>query len=166
MDIEIGSRAYKVFLWALGICETFNHKGDYTWRFQDGTNLCHYCRVVFFYVPLIFVAQILTWLIVACAVFFLPIYLWGYMGYIGWGKIAGIIVSGIIVSIVLLLIGGFWLGGYIKTWNYERRQRKMYSKSGKSGHPSQVEIIKEWILAKKSNICPKIRFIYGKEDVQ
>ncbi|MBM3256573.1 MAG: hypothetical protein FJZ04_03870 [Candidatus Moranbacteria bacterium] len=158
MDIEIGSRAHRVFFGALGICETFNDRGYYTWKFRDGTNLCHYCRVVFFYVPLIFVAQILLWSVVACTAFFLPVFFWGFMG---WGKFVLVIICAI-VSVT----GGFWLSGKIQTWRYERRQRKMHAEPKPSGHPSQIEIAKEWVLAKKSKICPEIRFTHGKEATQ
>jgi len=139
---------------------------ELTYKYERrGTNLCHYIRVIFLYVPLILLAQLLFWAAAVAVLLVIPTY---WFSFAGWAKFLGI------VALIIALFFGFvfacmWLSDKVKEWRQEMKKakiKKLYAScpQPQPDSPTVWQMIKEWVLAQKKKICPLIRWNY--EEVQ
>lgn len=142
MNISKGSKWYKVFMWSLGICESFTGK-HLSYKYQNGTNLCHMMQTIFVYMPLIFLSQLL----VLGAAFSVLIYVpFKWFGALTWLGLILVIAVGIFL-LVSFFVGGDKLKNKIERWYDEK----------------EPSLVWEWIKAKKHKICPLIKWESGHE---
>jgi hypothetical protein len=165
MDIREDCFAYRLFFWALGICEAFiDHELAYKYK-RRGTNLCHYIRAIFLYVPLILFGQLLFWATAVAVLLIIPVY---WFSFAGWAKFLGIVALCIAIffGVVFLCM---WLSDKVKEWQQEleeAKREKLYASSPEPqpDSPTVWQMVKEWVFAQKKKICPLIKWNY--EEVQ
>lgn len=167
MMIRKGSWHYHLFRFGTKLVDIlfankYGVSGHYESRFQNGTNLCHYMRVIMVYVPLMF----LLWGSVAAfgiyALVISPIQLFGLTGVLNT-----LYVVGIVVMAIAAIIGVLWVIGAISDfcksawydWQRSRRTAEPKLEEPKEDKgPSFLDLAIEWVIAKKKNICPLISF--------
>ena len=144
MIITKESYWYRVFTWCLKLCSKFLDK-DLVWKYRNGSNLCHFMRVIFIYSPLILLSQLLTVFITLGILLYVPI-IW--FGALSWFGLIFLITAGtvLIVAFCYLMDKN---AERIKYWYREKEKGLMIT----------------WIKAKKQKICPLIKWEEGENNV-
>ncbi|MEK7566730.1 MAG: hypothetical protein AAB527_01170 [Patescibacteria group bacterium] len=150
MDLDRNKWYVRWFFWSLGICDEFTGgcQGEYH---NNGTNLCHFCRVIFLYAPAVLLLHI-TLIVFALAVLIpFPISYFGGSGYLRW--LGVIVLMAFIIRALKIFLRWFS--------NLPSRPRKMRKpeKPVEYAGPSFLELVWEWLVAQKKKICPIIRFV-------
>lgn len=157
MNLDNNNRMTRLYLWSLGIVSKFLDRRYYEDKYNERTNLCHFVRVIFLYMPLILLVQVLMILFSILAVVLLPIYLFGAGWYFGTTIGAGIVVGAI----------------FIIRWNkeaikeaiayYHSRPRDVVESKARlvQEGPGLVDIIILWLKAQKQRVCPIINIRGG-----
>jgi len=149
MNLNKQSWYVRWFFWSLDILDKF--VGCDTWRYQKGTNLCHFMRVILIYAPLVLVLHLALYGAAIGVVTVLPVYLFGWGSY---GKTLGFVAAGVFIWFVTQAI-------------LERRkitgQESIVAQSPKvvqasSAGPTFWQVVGEWLRAKKAKVCPLIAF--------
>lgn len=158
MEFQDNSRQARLFFWSLGIWDEFTEK-ESQWLFGRGTNLCHFVRVICFYMPLVFFLHLL---LVAAAIFLIVVlpFIW-----FGWKNI-GIVTGGgsiIIIAIVAVFVLVGWLRSHKPATASKIDRQPVASQATKE--PGFLKIIWLWAVAVKKRICPEVHF-YSVEEAQ
>lgn len=140
----------KLFFWALGICEAFTEK-DLIERFSKKTSKCHFLRVLVVYLPLILLAQLLFWTYAGLLLFAVPIYGFGFVGFL---KATGAVLGGIVAVVVILVA---W-GGCMEI------KERICEKNMQKSTATFWMLVVEWLKEKKEGICGEVIFIGGGKD--
>lgn len=165
MDIREGSFAFRLFFWALRICEAFTDR-ELAYKYERrGTNLCHYIRVIFLYAPLILFGQLLFWAAAVAVLLVIPSY---WFSFAGWAKFLGILAV-CIALFIGVIFAIYWAQGKAGEWKAqleEKKREKLYASDfqPQPASPTVWQMVKEWLVAQKKKICPLIKWNY--EEVQ
>jgi len=167
MMIRKGSWHYHLFRFGTKLVDIlfankYGVSGRYESRFQNGTNLCHYMRVIMVYIPLMFLlwGSVAAFGIYCFAV--LPFQLFGLTGVLNT-----LYVVGILATAIVGIIGALWVVATVSdicknAWHDWRRSRKMaeseLEQPKEDKGPSFLDLTVEWVIAKKKNVCPLISF--------
>lgn len=153
MVIARESWHYSLFKFGLKVINLF--MGEYyTSYFENGTNLCHYMRVILVYLPLI----LLIWLATLAATVYVavitPIKLFGISDYL-WtlGIIAAVTVGIVLVSIMISLVFDGFLMSLIRRRRVRRLERIV------APELNFLELMGQWLVAKKQKVCPQLEFV-------
>lgn len=137
---------HQLFLFCLGLRDSLFTGIDTSHRYEDGTNLCHFVRVIVVYGPLTVLLNLLTVGFVLTAVAGLPVYYVGPAGYL-W------------LLLFLFLAGAFLGAAVYGLVRYVRsRPKKPESPVSPKRSARVVTLIGEYIVAKKKSVCPLITF--------
>ncbi|MEW6408102.1 MAG: hypothetical protein AB1465_05425 [Patescibacteria group bacterium] len=161
MELNRKSRWVKAFFWSLGIIDKFTNHEYYSQRqkYESGTDLCHLIRVIFVYMPLVFLLHLSLFAAGVLFCLVLPIIWFGIKGYfIILGVVAGLIVSVILFGGVLVLFNKI-----IEKIKGSTRTEKSESVEEDS---KNLSVIKLWLQAKKDKICPIVVFRNSSEAAQ
>jgi len=121
---------------------------------EGGTNLCYFCRVILFWMPLVFLLHAALLAATVFVLIILPIRLFNPTGY---GNIVAttVAIAAIIATTIVL----------VKWWRSMRGeglvQRVVVRKEQKE--PSFVSITWTWVVSQERKICPLIKFYNGEE---
>jgi hypothetical protein len=140
-----GSWVYRVFLWALQYRAAFTRNTSLVYQHEYRTNLCFLVRVIALYVPLITAIRLATLGGIMAAFLGVPIWLFSARGF-------GLFLLWPIGFFAVFMIG-FWIHDSfsVKVSADAKRQISHF------GHVAQ-----EYLLAKKSKLCPLVEFQKGK----
>lgn len=166
----------------LKIIDTFTYQsvtGDRNYKytsnnqatFETGTNLCHYVRVTALWGPGIIFLQLLTVSLVMGAVFFMPLELFGFVGYLTFLSICATL--GVLVYGAFLLVdwadstsAGQKFGDWLDRWignptlrTIQRTQERLLLRNQEG--VSIWSMIWTFIVTLKHQVCPLIQI---KED--
>jgi hypothetical protein len=131
-------------------------------KYEKGTNLCHFMRVILLWAPLVLLLHLVLYGGAIAALTIVPVYWFGLSGYLG-------LILGLVVFIFLCVLAGFASAGIGKSINYVvLRSRKSRQKSGTEEIPEPLtnekigpsfgEVLWEYAVATKRRICPIINF--------
>lgn len=152
MNLAKTSWHARLFFWSLGIWDEFTG-WDTEWQFRDGTNLCHYVRVICLYLPLVFLVHLSLLLGAVSAVTALPFYLFG-MGYVATA--VGIALA--VLTIFGLVKGVDKLVEKFHTVAMEAEKRPKVDKG-----PGFFKVLWTWLVAQKKRVCPGVTFYIPQE---
>ncbi len=156
--MELDKRQWYVrwFFWSLMVWDEFKET-DSSWRYENGTNLCHFIRVMLVWCPLVLLLNAAVYGSGIAALTALPIYLYGGVGY-AW-------VVGIIAFVVALILAIKFALRRLREW--ERRQPAMHKSEKKNETPKVApaptgpgffEVLWKYIVGLKKKVCPTITF--------
>lgn len=159
--MELDKRQWYVrwFFWSLTVWDEFKDHGDSSWRYRNGTNLCHFLRVMLVWCPLVLLLNVAVYGAGVAALTALPIYFWGGTGY-AYVVGALAIVVGVIISLNAL-------SRRLKEWE---RRHPPAPKPEKKKEPPKVavpaaptgpgfwQVVWQYIVASKQKVCPIITF--------
>lgn len=149
MDLNKRSWYVRWFFWSLGILEEFAEYPVH--HYYDGTNLCHFVRVVFAYTPLALALNLVFYAAAFSVVTVWPVYLFGWGSYF--------VTLGFVGGVGLLYLVARWL------WNSGRDERtEKVAPPAADSEPTLRQVVWEALAAKKRKICPLVRF-YDRQDV-
>lgn len=151
MDLNKQSWYVRWFFWSLGVLEEFVEY--HTYEYRNGTNLCHFVRVVFAYAPLALVLNLAFYAAAVGVVTVWPVYLFGWGSYLT--------ILGFVGGVGLVYLVGCWL------WSLRSDQEVTKEEAASSAvdpEPSFSQVVWEAVVAKKRKVCPLIRF-YDQQDV-
>ena len=129
-------------------------------KMYNGTNLCHFVRVIVVYMPLILLAQVIFWAALVAAVVVLPIRWFGIAGY---ATTIGVAV-GVVIAATGLVFGLRHISNIFSDWRDERRELRWQREDDLRRHPqpspgpSVVSIAVMFVAAQKHKICPLVKF--------
>lgn len=148
------------FLSLAVIDEFFDERGWRTDRYNSGTNLCSFGKVILVWAPTIFLLNVLVYAGLIFVLTYLPIHLFGLTGY-GW-----------IIGAIVALIAIVWLASAIteafnransrrfneriNKQSWERSATKLEEPEDKG--PSFVAVMWGYLVAAKQRVCPMINF--------
>lgn len=144
----------RLFLWSLEVRNEF----IYDWReyrFKKGTNLCHFVRVICFYMPLIFLLHLVLLAEAVVVGVVLPIYFFGLTAY-------AFTVGGI-AALVLTIWGLTRLARKAKRQEEAVVEPPVHipvkvEKVKVEKGPSVWAILAAYLKAAKEKVCPLISF--------
>lgn len=139
----------KLFFWALEIVDAFTEKYSH-YEYKNGTNLCHFIRVIVFYMPLTILSQLITWTAVLGAGLILPLYLFHWKVYL--------IGLGVVVGAIVVIIGGIVGFGLLMELYDERKSARSKGETEAQGEPTTTGVILAFLAAQKQKICPFVKF--------
>jgi hypothetical protein len=162
--MELDKRQWYVrwFFWSLMLWDEFR-EDETSWQFENnGTNLCHFIRVILVWAPLVVVLHLLVYGSAIAVLTAWPIYLFGFSWYM-----AALLAIAIVVGAV---------------WGTKRASRK--AREWRRTHPITVlrptfrrtktveaaprgpgffEVLWQYVVAVKSKVCPTITFAREQE---
>lgn len=147
MIIDKENRLGRLFFWALGICEAFTEK-DLMVRYSRKTSNCHFFRVILFYVPLIFLSQLLFWTYLVLMLLIIPIYTFGFIGFL---KATGLALGGLLIFTLIAIAVISWPD--FKSWMTGQVRDKSI--------PTFWILLIQWLNDKKKGICGEVIFVGG-----
>lgn len=159
MDLNRQQLSTRWFFASLAIWDEFRGRGDTSDRYQRGTNLCHFMRVVLVYAPL----AVLTFAtVIAFAVFvvvFEPALLFGTGNYV--------LTIVALVSLIAAIIGIKWYQERHQLTHdeeEERKERRIEEREARkvakaARGPSFLAILWTYIVSVKRKFCPTINFV-------
>lgn len=151
MDLDRNKWYVKWFFWSLGICDEFTGANNSYWC-EDRTNLCHFCRVIFFYAPIILLLHAGLVASVIYVLIPMPISYFGGSGYL-WG-LGAVALLALLVFVLKTVLR--WLMSLPMPMPKPKvRPPLPVELKG----PGFLELVWEWLVAQKKKICPTIRFI-------
>lgn len=150
MNIDKSSFVGKLFFLALKICEAFTGR-TFAYKYEKGTNLCHFVRVTFFYLPAIISIQGAFWVYISNLLLIIPIKKFGFGGFF----------ITIACTIVTILVFAFLIIGLGILADKIPRLIKRKELETDNTRPTVQAIFIAWIKAKKQKICPLINFEEG-----
>lgn len=149
MDLNKQSWYVRWFFWSLDILEEFVEYDSS--RYESGTNLCHFVRVVFAYTPLALALNLAFYAAAISVVTVWPVYLFGWGSYF--------VTLGFIGGAGLLCLVAYWL------WNSSGNERVERAASpAADSEPTFRQVVWEALVAKKRKVCPRITF-YDRQSV-
>ncbi|MSR76056.1 MAG: hypothetical protein EXS68_00490 [Candidatus Ryanbacteria bacterium] len=165
MVVTRGSWHFYLFHFGLLLVDMFTGREElwewkmksYESRFKGGTNLCHYMRVILVYTPLILAAYAATALGLVWAAVFLPIKLFGIVGYTNTIFMVGVVVISVVLAIVAMVtVWGFFEWVFHRSGEAVIRTRipNLARRGWNFG-----ELLAERAIAKKKAICPQLTFV-------
>jgi len=140
MQIDKNTRMFKLFAWSIRLLIALNDgeplRKDYL---SEGTDLCHFMRTILVTMPMVIVLQALAVIMPVMALIVMPYY---------WFETKGVVFSVSTIAVVFLFI---LLLMFIKD---------LGEKSGTKSptEPTLAKLVVTYIKAKKSRICPLIRW--------
>ncbi len=145
----------KLFFASTEIVDAFVHRGYYAWRFEKGTDICHFMRTIFVYAPAVLLLHLLVALEILAATIVVPLCYLGVGGY----SIA-ILYTGILAGIMcgLYKLTSSVVAGIGSLGNKIEEKRR--SRQG----PSFWKLTGEWLYAQKRKVCPLINFVSNEEN--
>jgi hypothetical protein len=169
--MELQKRQWFVHWFFISLAVISRFRGDYSsyWteiRYRDGTNLCHFIRVILVWAPLIVLLNVSACGLVLAALIAAPIYLFGVTSYLAviFGLIA-IVCVGVGVSFVGFLIQ--LSVSYLKRRAREKRLSKMLAEGDSTEKVEVPEVPKgptfgavlwQYAVATKHRFCPNLTF--------
>jgi hypothetical protein len=156
MEITIpkGTRQHRVFEIAMEFWSNFLEYGYNAERYRDGTNFCHFVRMIIVYAPVAILTNLLMWIAAVACLVLLPIHLFG-----GWGYITTVMSLAVLVAAIC----------GIRKLAKEHRKKHWESvllsipEAKPSRGPSFVDLAVQYVAAKKAKICPPVVFTDTKE---
>ncbi|MFZ2484641.1 MAG: hypothetical protein WAX80_01675 [Minisyncoccia bacterium] len=160
MDLDRELWYVRWFFWSLDIWDDFNDNNT-QWKYRNGTNLCHFMRVIFVWCPLVLLLHLVLYASAIVVVTALPIYLYGGTSY-AW------VIGTIVATCVSIIVAKRFLK-WVEVEEVPHRIKQIYvglatrivnsspSKPVKT-EPSFLKVILEYIVAAKKKICPTITF--------
>ena len=160
MEITIpkGTPQHRVFQIAMDIWDNFVE-----WypkrKYEDGTNFCHFVRMIVVYAPIAVVTNLLMWAVGVATLVVLPIHFFGAAGYI-MTVISLAVLAGVIIGVRKLVV--------------MRREKKALApkeyvhQSARSDIPKGpgfTALAGKYLAAKKAKICPPVVFTDSTEEV-
>ena len=138
------SRVYRVFMWSMRLLDDFNLRDGSTDNMQPeavkceqrGTNLCHMVRVIFLWMPAVFVWQLICAVAVMGATVALPLWLFGMGSWLRGVAVA--VLMGLGVALVVFM----------------SRMKQQYGPAAVARAGEQMPLLVQWVIAKKQKICP------------
>jgi len=149
MLIERNSRWARVYFWSLDILDEAA-ESSHSYRLRDRTDLCHFFRTIFVYMPLTLLCNLLFWAMVVFFLYISPVLLFGT-----WKAPA--LQFGIITVVALLVWVCLFMGDKLAKWRYRRPERR-HERRQRSAE-NKLRIIREWLRAKKEKVCPLVEFV-------
>lgn len=141
MTISKNSTYYRVFLWSIKLQEALSGGPlslDYA---RSGTNFCHLVRSIVIYIPFVFIMQALFVLAPLTALVGLPLWLFGLTGWIHTLEVFGLGAASMGLSFLVYRLYDVWAHG-----------------SALPLTERELSFLAQWIVAKKSKICPFIEW--------
>ncbi|HEX5774856.1 MAG TPA: hypothetical protein VFY28_02755 [Candidatus Paceibacterota bacterium] len=170
MDLDKRQWYVTWFFVSLAVLDKFRGR---TWwdsdldRYKNGTNLCHFIRVILLWTPLVYALHILVYGTAIAILTYWPIRLFGFNGYIAT-------IIGIVTFVVVVVGAAFALQGlvsllaYIRSNQHERAVERAKQESDKdvpAPQPAKVrhgpsfgEVLWSYLVAAKQKVCPIINF--------
>jgi len=136
------------------------------WKYEGGTNLCHFMRVTLVWAPLVVLLHLAIYGTAIAVLTIVPMRMLGWSGYRPILVAIGCLLLAF-VGVVLILIFLAWLKDFIGDQLYEadlRWRDKGYSESSEAKParanrgPSFIQIWIAHLKAVKQGICPSISF--------
>lgn len=142
----------RLFFWSLGVWDDFLGGNDVAHVESTGrTDLCHYLRVIFLWMPLVFILHAAT---LGFVLYVFVYYQITRFGFDGWGMMFGVIFTA--VGLIVLIK---FVYNQLEERKY-RSKRREYLSDRQSVRPSRVGLVTltiKMIAAKKERICPLIQ---------
>ena len=139
---------YRLFWWSLGITDAWRgRRGEYARRYEYGTSLFHYLRIIFFWMPLSIASSLLTVAVVFFFLFFLPIQIKGLSEYLGF---------------LAALCGSFGLFQMFR-YGLVRLAEEPDHLYWKRYFPGALVLARKFINAKVEGAIPNITFVGNKK---
>jgi len=141
------------FFWSLAVCDEFVPNNS-SWRYRSGTNLCHFCRTLFWGTAVLLV-HVAFYGSAIGVVSVLPIYLFGFGGYLWTLFCMG--------AFVLFIMGTKLL--WVRFVQFMRRRNELKTEAPpvqptRQG-PSFFKVLWQYVVAVKGKFCPVITFTEG-----
>lgn len=144
MTISKQSRLYRAYAWCIWLQTEFKGSSldhDYL---NEGTNLCHFVRTLTVTTPAVIILQLVTYGMLIAAIFVQPFRIFGVGGPLTF---VGLIAF---VGVVVLLASA-----------YQLYKKKKAPPSDIPPEPTFTSVLKDYVKAKKSKICPLISWKDG-----
>ena len=154
--MELDKRQWYVrwFFWSLMVWDEFRET-DSSWKFENGTNLCHFIRVMLVWCPLVLLLNATVYGSGIAALTALPISLYGGVGY-AW-------VVGIFTFVVGLVLVMKSVSRRLGKWKHRRpvvhksEKKKVTPKvAAAPTGPGFFEVLWKYIVGLKKKVCPII----------
>lgn len=147
----------RLFFWSLGVCGKFTGYEN-NWKYTEQTNLCHFMRVICFYMPLVVVMHLLLAAGTLAVAVVMPIDL--------FGVVPCLYVLGGLAALVLVITGlgyGFNYLMYKKSNRQEPELVAIHRLKKKELGPSFFDLAVAYLKAGKAYVCPSVSFTGRKE---
>jgi len=154
---------YHLFCWSLGIVDAWRgSNGYYEERFEYGTSLFHYLRVILVYAPLVILSNIALGVWVVFSLFVIPVEVGGIWQYLAfWGLL-------FLLGAFLFLLRGlllWWATLKAPLWNqlawnflpFNKIRLKKFKE--KKYAPGLMAMVKRYIRSRRDKIRPLITFV-------
>lgn len=146
MELDKNSWHTRLYFWSLEVWDQFSD--GYTDRSRS--NLCHYLRTIFVWMPLAICSNILVYALAFCAFDYFPLTRFGV-----WGTAQGYFW-------VAAILGGFLLFRFLKdiydTRAMEAEARRPSKLTEDDEPPGFIRLCWEGLVAAKQKTCPPISF--------
>ena len=142
LTIRKGGLLYRYFRFCLQACATFMDKSSMPDKYENGTNLCHFCRVILIYAPLVVLARLVAIGGVLTVTIIIPAVWFGLAGY-----------QAVLILILVAAVGGGVLIIFFMGVGAAARKVKKSEVVGEC-----TMIIKERLIAADQKICPLLDF--------
>lgn len=147
MDLSYRQWFVRWYLWSQSVWDEFLDRNRRMFVEVQGTNLCEFIRVTFFWAPLVIVGHLVLYATMIAAVTVIPVALFGPIGYVS-----------ILVGIAIV-VGAIWA---IKA---QRRLNAFNERTGGAAgeaHAPQPEgfvgTVRTYLVSTKQRVCPIITF--------
>ena len=151
---------YQLFCWSLGIVDAWRGgNGCYEERFEYGTSLFHYLRVILLYAPLAILSNIALGVWVAFSLFIMPVEVGGIWQYLAFWLLL------FLLGAFLFLLRGllfWWATLRAPLWRhvawkvlpikYRATKEKRYA-------PGLMAMVKRYIRSRRDKVRPLITFV-------
>lgn len=172
MDLDKRQWYVTWFFVSLAVLDKF--RGRTSWdsdldRYRNGTNLCHFIRVILLWTPLVYGFHILVYGTAIAILTYWPIRLFGFNGYVA--TIIGIVTFVIVVVAVAFVLQGLVNAvAFIRDKQDERAEERARQESDSDEDvpapqparvrqgPSFGEVLWNYLVAVKQKVCPIINF--------
>ncbi len=161
MEFNTNQWHVKLYFWCLGVSDAFLN----TYTDKHRSNLCHYIRTIFVWMPLALTVNIAFWLYVFYVLIYFPL---TNFGVVNAGK-----VYGIVGFVTFVCIGSARLFSFVANKLAERRRERRQAalaewwdgttSSGAAAEkeekgPGFIEVIWLYLVSMKQKVCPTIEF--------
>lgn len=154
----------RLFFWSLDIWNSFrdDYRYDRSRVEERGTNLCFFMKVVFFYMPLVFLLHAVFAAAAIASLTALPMYLFGGIVY-GWTLVAITAVIGAIWVVKMEMRQAALRKAQVELVRRKREKQLATEGTKKPRSPGFFEVLWAYLAASKKKICPLITFPTPKE---
>lgn len=163
--MELDRRQWYVrwFFWSLMVWDEFREDATAWYCERNGTNLCHFVRVTLVWAPLVVALHLFVYGSAIAVLTAWPIYLFGIKWYMAALLAIALVVVMVLGAKRVSRKAGEWKRTHSMTVSRLTLSRTRADKSTPSRGPGFFEVLRQYVAAVKSRICPAITFAHEQE---